>query len=153
MVFTAAERRLLALLVFFLGFGYFLSAVRRCGGTGQAESDSTRAGPVPGDSSVTTLGPPPLDSLPTAPRLDSLAGEAPAGSLFVAGYLDLNAADSLALLTLPGIGPAYAARILAYRRAHGGFGSVEELRQVKGIGPKRLERLRAFVAVRSSSGR
>lgn len=152
MVFTAAERRLLTLLVFFLGLGYLLSAARRCGGVGRAEGDSVEVCLEAFDSSGIALAAPPADSLRAAPAIDSAAAAAAAGGLFVAGFLDLNAADSLALLSLPGIGPAYASRILAYRRAHGAFASVEELRQVKGIGPKRLERLRAFVAVRSSTG-
>jgi len=152
MVFTASERRLLTLLVFFLALGYLLSAVRRCGSIGRAEGDSSAVGLEVFDSSGVPLGPLPSDTLRTGPAIDSSAAPDAAAGLFVAGYLDLNAADSLALLSLPGIGPAYAARILAYRRAHGRFTSVEELRQVKGIGPKRLERLRAFVAVRSSDG-
>jgi competence ComEA-like helix-hairpin-helix protein len=152
MVFTAAERRLLTLLVFFLGLGYLLSAVRRCGGIGRAEGDSVEVRLEALDSSGIALGAPPAESLRTATVIDSAAAAGAPGGLFVAGYLDLNAADSLALLSLPGVGPAYASRILAYRRAHGAFTSVEELLQVKGIGPKRLERLRAFVAVRSSVG-
>jgi competence protein ComEA len=152
MVFTAAERRLLTLLVFFLGFGYLLSAVRRCGGIGRAEGDSVEVRQEAFDSSGVAVGAPLAESLRTLTAIDSAAAAEVGGGLFVAGYLDLNAADSLALLSLPGIGPAYASRILAYRRAHGGFTSVEELRQVKGIGPKRLERLRALVAVRSPAG-
>ena len=49
------------------------------------------------------------------------------------------------LETLPHIGPALAARIIAYREAHGGFRSVDELGQVGGIGPKTLADLRDLV--------
>jgi len=45
------------------------------------------------------------------------------------------------------VGPATAARILAWREEHGGFVSVEDLLEVPGIGPARLETLRALVAV------
>ncbi len=48
--------------------------------------------------------------------------------------VDLNAADTTALETLPGIGPALAQRILAWREEHGGFRSVEDLLEVGGIG-------------------
>ena len=41
-----------------------------------------------------------------------------------------------------GIGPTLATRIVEYRDAHGGFGSIDELAQVDGIGEKRLATLR-----------
>jgi len=41
-----------------------------------------------------------------------------------------------------GIGPTLAQRIVEYRTQHGGFGSIDELRQVEGIGEKRLETLK-----------
>jgi competence protein ComEA len=46
---------------------------------------------------------------------------------------------------IDGIGPTLARRIVEYRRQHGGFRSVDELRQVDGIGEKRFEALRAAV--------
>lgn len=49
--------------------------------------------------------------------------------------LDLNAADPAALEELPGIGPVLAQRIVDHREEVGGFSSVEELREVSGIGP------------------
>jgi competence protein ComEA len=56
--------------------------------------------------------------------------------------LDLNQADRGELAQLPGIGPALADRIVAYREEHGPYSSVEALRGVKGIGPAILERVR-----------
>jgi competence protein ComEA len=61
--------------------------------------------------------------------------------------VDLNRATLEQLDTLAGVGPATAQKILAYREEHGGFGSVEELRQVPGIGEKRLAALRELVRV------
>ena len=58
--------------------------------------------------------------------------------------VDLNTAGEKALLGLPGVGPSTAKAILAYRAAHGKFRSVDDLLQVKGIGPKKLESLRPF---------
>lgn len=55
--------------------------------------------------------------------------------------LDLNHASAAELQQLPGIGPTLSARIVAGRP----FASVEELRRVKGIGPKTLENVRPFV--------
>lgn len=58
----------------------------------------------------------------------------------------LNGADAAALDALPGVGPATAARIIAWRDANGGFRSVDDLEQVPGIGPARLDALRGLVA-------
>jgi competence ComEA-like helix-hairpin-helix protein len=64
------------------------------------------------------------------------------------GPVNINTADAELLCTLPGIGPATAQRIIEYRTRNGRFRSVEELDQVKGIGPKKMERLRPLVTVR-----
>jgi competence protein ComEA len=61
--------------------------------------------------------------------------------------LNLNTATLEQLDELDGIGPATAQQILDYREAQGGFGSVEELAQVPGIGDKRLASLREQVRV------
>jgi competence protein ComEA len=61
--------------------------------------------------------------------------------------LDLNTATAEQLDELDGIGPATAQQIIEYREAHGGFGSVEELDQVPGIGETRLAALRDKVRV------
>jgi len=61
--------------------------------------------------------------------------------------LNLNTATLEQLDELDGIGPATAESILEYREAHGGFGSVEELGQVPGIGDVRLASLREQVRV------
>jgi competence protein ComEA len=61
--------------------------------------------------------------------------------------LDLNTASAEQLDQLDGIGPGMAAAILKYREQHGGFGSIEELGEVPGIGEKRLASLREQVRV------
>ena len=61
--------------------------------------------------------------------------------------LNLNTATKEELIALPGIGPAKAQAILDYRNAHGGFKSVEELKDVKGIGAKRFEKLKGELTV------
>jgi competence protein ComEA len=59
--------------------------------------------------------------------------------------LDLNQARLEELMELPGIGEKLAKRVVEYRKTHGGFRSVEDLRKVRGIGEKRMERLRPLV--------
>jgi competence protein ComEA len=80
-----------------------------------------------------------------APGGDPAAGGA-AGSP-PAVPIDLNRASAEELQQLDGIGPGLAGRILAYREEHNGFGDVEELADVPGIGPKRLAALRESVRV------
>ena len=70
-----------------------------------------------------------------------------AGAGTVAGAkVRLSTATPEQLEELDGIGPALAARIVAYRDAHGGFRSVDELAEVEGIGDKRLASLREAVS-------
>jgi len=61
--------------------------------------------------------------------------------------VNLNTATKEELIALPGIGPAKAQAILDYRKANGGFKSVEELKDVKGIGAKRFEKLKPELTV------
>ena len=75
------------------------------------------------------------------------AGAAPTGAgPSSSGLVHLNSADVTALDALPGVGPATAQRILDWRDAHGGFKTVDDLMEVPGIGPAKLEALRDFVA-------
>ena len=61
------------------------------------------------------------------------------------GKLLINQAPKEKIVELPGIGPVLADRIISYRSNNGGFKRVEELRNVKGIGVKKLEALRGGV--------
>ena len=62
--------------------------------------------------------------------------------------VDLNKATQAELEVLPGVGPKMAERIIAYRAENGGFKSVDELDDVKGIGEKRMTTLKELVKVR-----
>ena len=59
--------------------------------------------------------------------------------------VSLNTATAEQLDTLDGVGPATAAKILDWRRQHGGFRSIDDLGEIPGIGPKRLAALRTKV--------
>jgi competence protein ComEA len=74
----------------------------------------------------------------------SAAPEGDAGSR-VTGVVNLNTATADELQLLPGIGAARAQAVIDLRKQRGGFKSVEELKDVKGIGDTALERLRPFV--------
>ncbi|MGN9759009.1 helix-hairpin-helix domain-containing protein [Streptomyces sp. SD31] len=62
-----------------------------------------------------------------------------------AGPVSLNTATVDQLDTLPGVGPVLAQHIIDYRTQHGGFRSVDELREVNGIGDRRFADLRNLV--------
>jgi competence protein ComEA len=62
--------------------------------------------------------------------------------------LDLNSAGEGALETLPGVGPALAARIVEYREVNGPFTSVDELADVSGITAGLQEKIAAYLVVR-----
>jgi competence protein ComEA len=61
--------------------------------------------------------------------------------------IDLNTASETDLDALPGVGPTTARAIVAYREAHGPFHQVDDLTDVQGIGPARLDALRELVKV------
>jgi competence protein ComEA len=97
--------------------------------------------PVPGQptglgSSVAT-GTTPTSKTPAPGSVKPKAGQA----------VDLNTATVQELDALPGVGPVTAAAIVAWRQSNGKFTSVDQLAEVEGIGPARLEKLRALVRV------
>ncbi len=74
------------------------------------------------------------------------SGSARAAGKAVEGAVNLNTAPPEILALLPGVGPAKAESILAYRKRHP-FRTVDELVRIKGIGRKMVRRLRAHLAV------
>lgn len=61
--------------------------------------------------------------------------------------ININQASAEELQQLPGIGPAYASRIVHWREQNGSFTSIAQLIEIRGIGPKRLETLRPLITV------
>jgi competence protein ComEA len=76
------------------------------------------------------------------PPPGAVAG-APAGG----GLVNLNSATAEQLESLPGVGPVLAQRIVDWRQTHGGFRSVEQLREVSGIGAAKYADLKSKVTV------
>lgn len=61
--------------------------------------------------------------------------------------INLNSATAEELDTLPNIGPARAADIISYRQENGGFQTIEEIKNIKGIGDKSFEDLKDLITV------
>jgi competence protein ComEA len=61
--------------------------------------------------------------------------------------VNLNTATTLELQRVPGTGPSTADKILKMRKSYGQFKSVDDLRAIKGIGPKRMEKMRKYLSV------
>ena len=61
--------------------------------------------------------------------------------------VNINTANSEQLQTVPGIGPATAGKILQMRKSYGAFKSVDDLLAIRGIGKKRLEKMRKYLTV------
>ena len=110
---------------------------------GDGEQIVVGLAPVPGQptalgSSVATGTTPTSKAPPSAPgSVKPKPGQA----------VDLNTATVPELDALPGVGPVTAAAIVAWRQSNGKFTSVDQLAEVEGIGPSRLEKLRALVRV------
>ncbi len=97
-----------------------------------------RKGEVPPSTVVASTG-----RTASAPS-GTLASSAPAPRF----PININRASVDELETLPGIGRVLAERIVEYRQRNGGFQSVDELLEVRGIGPKKLEDIRPLATVR-----
>lgn len=113
-----------------------LQAVRMAGGPTR-DADLSRlnlAAPIADGQQVV---------VPVRPRPGAVGGSASSGATGTAtGPVSLSSATAADLEALDGVGPALAARIIAWRDAHGGFASVDALDDVPGIGPARMEALR-----------
>jgi competence protein ComEA len=90
-------------------------------------------------SGTATPAPPGAGSRPSRPGRPDKPGQS--------ATVNLNTATVQQLDALPGVGPVTAAAIVAWREANGKFTSVDQLAEVDGIGPGRLEKLRSLVRV------
>lgn len=89
------------------------------------------------------------DSLIAAEENVASTGGVTVKDILFAGKVNINTASQEELERLPRIGPAMAQRILTYRQTHGPFKKIEDLINIKGIGPKTLERLKDKVTLNS----
>jgi comEA protein len=65
--------------------------------------------------------------------------------------ININTANSDELQQVPGIGPVTAEQILQMRKSYGAFKSVDDLLAIKGLGKKRLEKMRKYLTVSKAS--
>jgi comEA protein len=90
----------------------------------------------------------PLRNLAAIALVAGLLGGAPVWADHpVGGKVDINTADTMALEGLPGIGPAKAKAVIEYRQKNGTFKTVEDLKNVAGIGDKTVEQLKDKITV------
>jgi competence protein ComEA len=82
-----------------------------------------------------------------SPEAVAAPGPASSDAASASAVVDLNSATASDLDTLPGVGPVMAGRILDWRTAHGRFTSVDQLREVSGIGARTFDRLKPHVRV------
>ncbi|MEU6404733.1 ComEA family DNA-binding protein [Streptomyces sp. NPDC046985] len=92
---------------------------------------------------VVVGGPAPVSAPAPGSGAGGPAGTGPAGA--PQAPVPLSTATAEQLEALPGVGPVLAQHIVEYRTQHGGFRSVDELRQVSGIGDRRYADLRSLV--------
>ncbi len=135
-LFTAAERRLAALLFLLSAAGLVVRAGRHVspevavwlGEVAAPPADSTTAG----SGGAAEADPAPSPAAPT-----------PAEQTLI--RVDPNTAGADELQVLPGIGPALAGRILADRAANGPYATPRDLLRVSGIGPATLRRIEPYL--------
>lgn len=72
--------------------------------------------------------------------------------LALAALININTADSVELDKIPEVGPATAAKIIAYREANGPFKTIEEIKNVSGIGDATFLKMKDFITVGSTGG-
>jgi len=82
----------------------------------------------------------------TTTKNGTVAG-AETSSSETSGMININTASASELDSLPGIGSTYAQRIIDYREANGGFSSIEEIENVKGIGPATFEKMKDQITI------
>ena len=69
------------------------------------------------------------------------------GSAYSIGLVNINTATQTELETLPGIGPSTALKIINYRKENGRFSSIEDIKNVSGIGDAKFEVLKKYITV------
>lgn len=108
-----------------------------------AKSSPPRAKKITSSAKVATHSAIPHATTPSGKESKKIAPE------YLAQHpININTATAAELQELPGIGPAMAEKIISYRQENGGFQAPDDLRNVKGIGDKKMEKLQPLVSVK-----
>ncbi|MFS0693705.1 helix-hairpin-helix domain-containing protein [Streptomyces nitrosporeus] len=120
-------------------------ALRAAGGVREgADSTGLNRARVLTDGEQVVVGVPGAQPAQAGPA-GGTGGSAGGGRAGPVAPISLNAATPEQLETLPGVGPVLAGHIIDYRTEHGGYRSVDQLREVSGIGDRRFAELRPLV--------
>lgn len=109
------------------------------------QQDSRPNSPDPTAQALAEPSPDQAADTKPAAEADTLSRSTETNRVARQSKLDINRATIQELQALPGIGGVLAQRVVEYRRAHGPFQTVEGLKNVKGIGPKRMGQLRPLL--------
>ena len=142
-LYTRRQLALLLIVVLVAGAGIAIDRWRRTNPEQAERLEALDRAPAPARALAPALAPPPSPARPLRPPRP-LAHTAPSET---STPLDLNRASQRDLEGMPGIGPGLAARIVDSRARRGMFGSVDDLRRVRGIGDTTLARLRPLLAI------
>jgi competence protein ComEA len=113
-------------------------------GSRVADALAAAGGPLPGtDTTALNLARPLTDGEQILVGVPAPAAASTPGP--ATGPLSLNSATPAQLDALPGVGPVLAQHIIDFRTQHGGFTSLQQLRQIPGIGPRKFTTLQPLV--------
>lgn len=140
-VFTQKERFLFQFLIISVTIGLSVGTIRKTffksDFSKQFEKEITEFKSVSADIEVSTLN----ESNQISSKSDDIKPQ------ILVKSLDINTASKNDLLTLPKIGPVTAERTIRYREDFGSFNTIEDLLNIKGIGPKILDQLKPFIKI------
>ncbi|MDX9757575.1 MAG: helix-hairpin-helix domain-containing protein [Bacteroidota bacterium] len=147
--FTRNEAVVILFLAATLLSGATIQALQR---TDTAVPEDIRTALERQDSTFAAHSAAPAESLaatvpPEHAMLPATAPTPSAGRTVAGAPVNINTANRRMLETLPGVGPSTAENILDHRGANGPFLRAEDLMKVKGIGPKKFEKIRQYITV------
>ena len=149
--FTASETNVALFLVAATAIGGLLQALR---GDAPADGGSLDAAYAAHDSAFAALSRrtemgvlSAADSAEPSTARGVSAAEIAKPPIAKGGIVDINSAGALRLTALPGVGPSTAKKIIEYRQLVGRFSKIEDIMNVKSIGPKKFEKMRDLISV------
>ena len=78
---------------------------------------------------------------------DSKSSNSSDSSSSISGKININTANASEFDKLPGVGEAIAKKIIEYREYNGNFSSIEEIKNVSGIGESKFEKMKDYICI------